>query len=89
MTRVQELREGIARAQDRATWARRQLSQLDAKTGNSEAERRVHRKVVEDLALAENDVAVLEQVLEEETRPALSHPEARAFAEGVETAEDA
>jgi hypothetical protein len=87
MTRVQELREGIARAQDRATWARRQISQLDAKTGNSEAERRVHRKVVEDLALAENDVAVLEQVLE--TRPALSHPEARAFAEGVETAEDA
>jgi hypothetical protein len=32
---------------------------------------------------------VLEQALEEETRPTLSHSEARAFAEGVEVGEDA
>jgi hypothetical protein len=89
MTRVEELRDGITRAQERAKWARRQLNQLDNKTGNSEAEKRGRRKLADDLALAENDVAVLERALEEETRPSLSHSEARAFAEGVEVGEDA
>jgi len=89
MTRVQELRDGIIRAQDRAKFARRQLNQLDHKANLSEAEKRGRRKLADDLALAENDVAVLEQALENETRPTLSHSEARAFAEGVEVGEDA
>lgn len=40
------------------------------------------------MARAENDLAVLDRA-RDETGPELSHSEAKAFAEGVETAEDA
>ena len=69
--------------------ARRQLHQFGAKTGSGEPEKRGRRKLADDLALAENDLTVLERALEEETHPMLSHSEARVFAEGVETPEDA
>lgn len=88
MARTEELRDAIARAQDRARYARRELSRFDVTAGNSESERRTRRKLEADVARAESDLAVLHRALDE-TRPELSHSEAKAFAEGVETAEDA
>jgi predicted nucleic acid-binding Zn-ribbon protein len=86
--RVAELRDGIAKTQDRIRHARKQFDQFDKTAGNSEAETRARRKLEADVARAENDLVALERALNE-MHPVLSHSEARAFAEGVETAEDA
>jgi hypothetical protein len=75
-------------AKDRARYAQRQLDHFDATAGNSEAEGRMRRKLEADVARAEDDVATLEHALAEGL-PAVNSSEAKAFAKGVEVAEDA
>src|SRR5262245_31456201 len=88
-SRLTELTGAITRAQDHARYAQRELERFDAAAGgNPEVARRTRRKLEADVARARNDVAVLKHALAE-ARPALSSSEAKAFAEGVEAAQDA
>jgi hypothetical protein len=88
MSRRSELRNALARAQDRARYARRQLERFDATAGESEAEKRTRRKLQSDVPRAESDIAALEHALAERP-PELSRLETKTFVRGVEVAEDA
>jgi hypothetical protein len=64
--RVTELRQGIARAQDRIRYGRRMLDQFNAQhPGNGEAEKRTRRKLEADIARAENDEKILQRALKD------------------------
>ena len=87
-SRLTELKGAITKAQDHARYAQRELERFDAAGGNAEASGRTRRKLEADLTRAQSDVAVLKHALAE-ARPTLSHSEAKAFAVGVETGQDA